>query len=181
MRRNKFLIWILACSCVGALSFAAACCGTGEGGSVSSGNGGEGEESSFEDSSFEESSFEDSSEDTSVKELEYTLSEDGTQYAVTGIGTLEEAYNIVIPSTYNDLPVTSIGNNAFNHRLDLTSIVIPDSVTYIGESAFRDSGLTNITFNGTREQWDTIIKGDYWNEGVPATKVICSDGGVYLK
>ena len=38
---------------------------------------------------------------------------------------------IVIPSS-----VTSIGNGAFMHCSSLTSLVIPDSVTSIGDSAF---------------------------------------------
>ena len=39
--------------------------------------------------------------------------------------------NTVIPTT-----VTAIGDNAFNHCIDLTGITIPNSVTSIGESAF---------------------------------------------
>lgn len=44
--------------------------------------------------------------------LEYTLSDDGESYSVTGIGTATDK-DIVIPSTYNSKPVTSIGNSAF--------------------------------------------------------------------
>jgi len=49
--------------------------------------------------------------------------------------------SIIIPSS-----VTSIGNYAFYNCSSLTSITIPSSVTSIGESAFREcSDLTNIT------------------------------------
>ena len=62
-----------------------------------------------------------------------------------------------------------------------TSFAIPDSVTSIGNSAFAYcSSLTSITFNGTIEEWNAISKGAYWNNNVPATKVICSDGEVEL-
>ena len=48
--------------------------------------------------------------------------------------------DIVIPSTvtYNDVTysVTSIDVRAFQECGGLTSVVIPESVTYIGESAF---------------------------------------------
>ncbi len=44
---------------------------------------------------------------------------------------------VVIPSKINGKSVTSIGDNAFNESQNLTSITIPDSVTSIGECAFR--------------------------------------------
>ena len=45
----------------------------------------------------------------------------------------------------NDNSVTSIGSFAFYSCVSLTSITIPNSVTSIGEGAFRNSGLTSIT------------------------------------
>ncbi len=50
-----------------------------------------------------------------------------------------------IPSSYNGLPVTSIGNDAFAQCTSLNSITIPDSVTSIGRSAFWSCGLSTIT------------------------------------
>lgn len=74
--------------------------------------------------------------------LEYNLSYDGTYYIVTGIGTVTDT-EIIIPSTYNGLPVTSIGNSAFDGCTSLTGIEIPDSVTSINMWAFR--GCTSLT------------------------------------
>jgi hypothetical protein len=55
-------------------------------------------------------------------------------------------------------------------------------VTYIGARAFYEcSSLTSITFEGTVVEWNAISKSDSWNDQVPATEVICSDGTVSLK
>ncbi len=79
--------------------------------------------------------------------LAYTLNADGESYSVTGIGTCTDK-DIVIPSVYNEKPITSIGNRAFDSEYCkvLTSIAIPDSVNSIGEFAFNYcSELTSIT------------------------------------
>ncbi|MCX6927871.1 MAG: leucine-rich repeat domain-containing protein [Verrucomicrobia bacterium] len=53
---------------------------------------------------------------------------------------------VSIPSTINDLAVTSIGSNAFLYLSGLSSVRIPNSVTNIGDLAFAScTSLTNIT------------------------------------
>ncbi len=44
--------------------------------------------------------------------------------------------NVTIPDTIGSLPVTTIGDYAFNFRTDLISVEIPDSVTRVGNYAF---------------------------------------------
>ena len=71
----------------------------------------------------------------SVEDLTFTLNEAGTAYSVTGClgsasGSLE------IPSTYNGLPVTTIGYFTFTNHSGLTKITIPNSVTTIERLAF---------------------------------------------
>ncbi|MCD8041192.1 MAG: leucine-rich repeat protein, partial [Clostridia bacterium] len=110
--------------------------------------------------------------------LLYTLSDDGESYIVS-IGYCSDA-DIVIPSTYNNKPVTaiaeygfywcdtlesvvigdnvtSIGYAAFSWCTSLTSIIIPDSVLYIGEWAFEVCTLlTSVYYYGTEEEWNDI-------------------------
>ena len=77
--------------------------------------------------------------------LEYTLMPDGNSYSVTGIGTCQDA-NIVIPATYNNLPVTTIGDDAFRVCDNLTSVSIGNSVTTIGYEAFYNcDNLTSVS------------------------------------
>ena len=52
----------------------------------------------------------------------------------------EEVKDLVIPNS-----VTSIGSSAFSGCSGLTSVTIPNSVTSIGERAFYRSGLTSVT------------------------------------
>ncbi|MCL2043233.1 MAG: leucine-rich repeat domain-containing protein, partial [Treponema sp.] len=52
-----------------------------------------------------------------------------------------------IPATIQGMPVRQIANEAFSARrnFSLTAIVIPEGVTSIGDSAFKDSGLLSVT------------------------------------
>lgn len=72
-------------------------------------------------------------EDKRISEgLEYTLN--GSYYVVSGLGTCTDT-NIVIPDTYENLPIKEIGGDAFTDAL-IESIWIPDSVTKINTWAF---------------------------------------------
>ncbi|MBQ8414847.1 MAG: leucine-rich repeat protein, partial [Clostridia bacterium] len=68
------------------------------------------------------------------KGLKFTSNGDGTCY-VSEIGSCTDAYIIIPPISPDGDSVTSIGDYAFSGS-SLTSIVIPDSVTEIGDDAF---------------------------------------------
>ena len=77
--------------------------------------------------------------------LEFTLDGDGAGYAVSGIGACKDT-KVNIPSTYEGLPVTGVSSGAFKGCGNLTSVTIPEGVTYIGSSAFEEcEGLKSVT------------------------------------
>jgi hypothetical protein len=127
--------------------------------------------------------------------LAFYLKEDGT-YAVA-VGNARYVKKIIIPSEYNGKPVTEIARGGFSAQsgdgynpemkgsLLLKEIVIPDSVTIIGERAFYfcleletivighgvelieygaiDScyNLKNIYYTGSAQDWENIEIKDY--------------------
>ena len=74
-------------------------------------------------------------------DLKYTLNADGTGYIVAGLGSCTDT-ELVIPATYEGLPVMEIGDRAFAYCTNLTYVSLPSSIVQIGASAFR--GCTNI-------------------------------------
>lgn len=81
--------------------------------------------------------------------LKYSLNYDGTAYTVSGIGTCEDE-DIIIPSTYEGLPVTKIGMKAFEQNKTIKSVYIPEGVTYIDMDAFfLCSSMTSIYLPST--------------------------------
>jgi hypothetical protein len=79
---------------------------------------------------------------TGTPGLAYELINDGAAYRVRK-GTVSSGA-VIIPADYDGLPVTEIGNDAFDW-MSLTSVTIPTSVTTIGEYAFYNTSLTSIT------------------------------------
>jgi len=68
---------------------------------------------------------------------------DGT---ITITGYTGPGGDVTIPDRINGLPVTSIGDHAFDSCAHLTTVTIPNSVTSIGDSAFiLCTSLTSVT------------------------------------
>ncbi len=71
----------------------------------------------------------------SLNYCEFALNSDEKSYTVSGHKSGSFG-NLIIPSRYNGLPVTSIGYYAFYNCSSISSVVIPNSVTSIVERAF---------------------------------------------
>ena len=99
-------------------------------------------------------------------EFVFTTNADNT---LTITGYIGQGGAVTIPSTIYNLPVTSIGVEAFFYS-SLTSVTIPNSVTSIEEEAFiMSAGLTNVTIGA-----NVASIGDYAFYG-------CGLTGVYFQ
>ena len=89
--------------------------------------------------------------------IEYTDEDcftfDESTGTITGYGVMYDEdgkcpSDVVIPKEIDDVAVTKIGDYAFDadqSSVDLTHVIIPDSVTAIGETAFYYSSISHIT------------------------------------
>ena len=84
--------------------------------------------------------------------------------------------SVVIPNS-----VTSIGQYAFARCYNLTRVVIPSSVTSIDTMAFLFcSNLSNVTFAGTMAQFNAVTKVSPFIYS-SVTYVQCTDGQVLVQ
>ena len=73
----------------------------------------------------------------------------------------------------------TIAYNVFSGCTSLTSIVVPNSVTSIGNYAFYNcKSLASITYTGTIAQWNAITFGANWNSNTGAYTIHCIDGDI---
>ncbi|MGI2296346.1 S-layer homology domain-containing protein [Paenibacillus sp. GXUN7292] len=78
-------------------------------------------------------------------EFEYTIDPAEQTVTITRFLGTRIAH---IPGTIAGLPVTRIGNSAFQNK-KLIEVSIPEGVTHIGHSAFRDNQLSSVTIPGS--------------------------------
>ena len=116
--------------------------------------------------------------------LNYIMNGDNT-YSVNHLGSCTASV-VVIPSTYNSLPVTRIMPRVFWGYSQVTCFVFPDSIEVIEQDAapyctnlktiyfgkglksignwafFQCTSLTDIYYAGSEEEWDRINNGQEW-------------------
>ncbi|HBO58223.1 MAG TPA: hypothetical protein DD622_07250 [Opitutae bacterium] len=74
--------------------------------------------------------------ETSEDGLVFSISGYGGEYSVVGYD-ISAPTQLVIPYTFNNLPVTSINGSAFQDFTSLVSVTIPDNVTVVPYRAFK--------------------------------------------
>lgn len=84
--------------------------------------------------------------------LDYEVNADGVTCTVTGMGVCNDT-EVVIPEYIDGYKVTAIGKMAFWAKIWVTSVVMPDSVISIGDSAFKEcENLKSITLSASLER-----------------------------
>ncbi len=76
-----------------------------------------------------------------LEAMTFTLSNDGTSYSVTDCDTSAEG-TVIIPETYNELPVVGVGKEAFSGCSKIEEVIFQEGVEIIEERAF--SGCTKL-------------------------------------
>jgi hypothetical protein len=74
-----------------------------------------------------------------------------------------------------------IGDYAFAYCDNLKSINIPSQITQLFDTFINCKSLTNITFEGTKQQFKAIEKSNMWRRGSGIKEITCSDGVLRLK
>lgn len=105
----------------------------------------------------------------------FTLNSDKKSYTLTSIGDYKDT-KIEIPSSYEGLPVTAIGEKVFYGCEFLTQVVFPDEITSIGKQAFMGCYyLTDFVFPEGLESIGDMAFGDC----LSITSVVIPDSVTY--
>ena len=110
--------------------------------------------------------------------LQFNLNEENNSYSVTFIGKKTGA-EVIIPETYNGLPVTMIAPFAFMDCEDLVSISIPSSITSIKKSAFKNCpNLKNVYISDIKAWCE--ISYDYGILGLATSSPMLHASNIFL-
>lgn len=98
---------------------------------------------------------------------------------IYAVGKLAFAGNDTIKTIKLSSNVTVIGDNAFDGCTALEEIILPYEIKAIGAHALKScASLLQIVFNGKKECWLAIKKGEGWLEGTNDFVIICTDADI---
>lgn len=77
--------------------------------------------------------------------------------------------------------VTSLGGNAFANCHNLEIVTIPQTVTKIGANCFYNTPhLKTIKYNGSKEDWRSVKRGNNWLVGSGTATITTNDGAIVV-
>lgn len=98
--------------------------------------------------------------------LEYKL-DDYKQYYIVKNVIDNSVTSLIIPSTYNNLKVIEIKEDAFEDCVNLKDITIPDSINKFGKNAFYGcENLENVYYDGTIDAWCNIYFKEIYDDEI---------------
>ena len=117
--------------------------------------------------------------------LEIVLSGDKTYAIVKGIGSCTDK-DVKIPDTYEGVPVTKIGESAFEGRSQITSLTIPSSINEFGSGAVFGCNSLKKVYVSDWETWlnirftswsnPLIFATEFYVDGKLVTDIVIPDG-----
>jgi len=123
------------------------------------------------------------------KNFEFALNDDNNSFKIVGKGNCEHT-EVIIPKTYNGLPVTAIEKRAFKKCNEIISIHIPTTVSNIGEGILSECNslkAVDIPFIGSNSLDDSEHFGHIFGNAssFDASEyeyhIIDNKYGIYLK
>ena len=100
-----------------------------------------------------------------------TIPNSVTKIGWNAFGSCKSLTNVVIPSS-----VTSIDSEIFGACEKLKSVTIPKSIKEIGAAVFYNTSLTDIYYNGSISDWNSIKITEAGNENLKKATIHCSNG-----
>ena len=98
---------------------------------------------------------------TDEADLIFTLKEDGTYSVAAAEGF--NSTSLTVPDEYKGIAVTEIASNGFEGRTTLKTLIIPESITVIGEQAFKNcTALKEITVPFIGRTAETEEESEYF-------------------
>lgn len=102
---------------------------------------------------------------------------------VRGSSTMEEVETRVFESCPKleevEIDVKRIGLQAFYNSTNINKLKLGKNLNYIGWHCFgNDTKLTEIIYNSTMSDWNSVEKSNAWKDNSNITKIKCTDGEV---
>ena len=105
-------------------------------------------------------------EDPTLEYFEFHLSEDGKSYCVTKSRDFITGKFLIIPETYEGLPVTAVEDEAFKLVSDVQLVYLPDTIERIGDSAFERCHRSNLMLPNIPANLEYVGENAFYRTGL---------------